>query len=133
MLNPSFFYFYPTGGRFRRREYFMDHLIKIYGSTIPVPRVPFLCVDDYQYDDGDFLDYAFRCGLRKEKSRRGLLGMETDGVDLEARVPFLQAWLFFGTLQDNFGRILRTDFDPWEFICLDKLSHTYINSERLPE
>ena len=80
------------------------------------------------------MDYPLRCGMRKHKDDAGLFRMEKDGVDLETVVaPFLQAWLFFGTLQDIFGGMMRTAFVHDDFICHDELGVAYITTERLPE
>lgn len=109
----------------------MDHLTRV--SSIPSPRIPFVCNKDYQYDDGGFVGYPFRCGLRKSEDRPGLFGIEKDGVDIDAMAPFLQAWLFFGTLQDIFGGMMRTDIVQDDFISHDKYGDSYISTEKLPE
>lgn len=111
----------------------MDHLTKVHGSNIPNLRVPYLCNNEYQYDDEGFIGYPFRCGLRKNEDNLGLFGIEKDGVDLDAMAPFLQAWLFFGTLQDIFGGMMRTEIVREDFISHDKHGGSYINTERLPE
>ena len=89
----------------------MDHLIKIQDSTIPRPWVPIVCNEDYWHDDAGFFDYSFRCELRKHIDDPDLYRMDTDGVDLKTMAPFLQAWLFFGTLQENFGESIGMDLN----------------------
>ena len=111
----------------------MDHLVQIHGSTISSPRVPYLCNKDYSYDNAGFMDYPFRCGMRKRKDDPGLFRMEKSGVDLETVAPFLQAWLFFGTLQDILGGMMRTHIVQEDFICYDELGVAYITTERLPK
>ena len=110
----------------------MEHLNTIQKFSIQAPRIPFFGNDECKYDNDGFFDYPYRCGVRKDKSKPGLFGMETKGMGVDDMAPFLQAWLFFGTLHELFSNIARTDFDANDFISHEEHGCSYITTERLP-
>ena len=79
----------------------MDHLPLPHEPTAPLPRVPYVCVDQ-QYDGGDFLTYPNRAGWPQVLPAEGFMPFwsleyrnPSDDRELE---KFLQAWIFFGLL-----------------------------------
>lgn len=81
----------------------MDHLPLPIDDFARAPfEVPFLCNDQFRYDDHGFLTYPDRAGLDLEQiAERGL-------VDPNTLAPALQAWLWFGLLGDILGIGSRT-------------------------
>jgi len=69
----------------------MDHLPIPSQSCRPALKIPYLCNPQFTYDDLDFSTYPQR------------IGVHIDTLTLSStHAPFLQAWLFFGTLSEIF-------------------------------
>ncbi|KAL7790943.1 hypothetical protein V8C37DRAFT_382930 [Trichoderma ceciliae] len=81
----------------------MDHLPLPTDDFARSPfEVPFLCNDQFRYDDHGFMTFPLRAGLDIDQIiERGL-------VDPDTLAPALQAWLWFGLLGDILGIGSRT-------------------------
>jgi hypothetical protein len=83
----------------------MDHLPPITKSNGTSRYVPLLCsVGDF--DSGEFATFPDRLGWAVSRDRMGNFILTRDGVhsqDLPAKLALVQAWLFFGLLQETFS------------------------------
>ncbi|KAL7936130.1 hypothetical protein V8C35DRAFT_296953 [Trichoderma chlorosporum] len=81
----------------------MDHIpLPIDDFTHAPLEVPYLCNDQFRYDDHGFLTYPHRAGFDLDDIiERGL-------VDVDTLAPGLQAWLWFGLLGEILGIGSRT-------------------------
>lgn len=71
----------------------MDHLPLPTGHLAnPLLQVPFVCNDDFSYDDQGFLTYPYRAGVDLQEL------LERKLADIDCLAPFIQAWLWFGLL-----------------------------------
>ena len=66
-----------------------------------------------EYDGEEFLDYPARCGWDISKLRQGnvqesKLSGDHNALELQA-AQFLQTWVFFGTLSELLGRVLKRE------------------------
>lgn len=117
----------------------MDHIEPPYGTEHRL-RIPFVCNRRFTFDGGDFLTYPVRCGiLPPEKLSSGsiLQGVRTEDLFPEGRsidelAPFLQAWLFFGTLHHVFKTLINSDFQWTHFVEKDADGQMFITTKYLP-
>jgi len=77
----------------------MDHLPSIRSPVRPPLQVPYLTEQQPKCGYGGFDDFPARCGVKTSELQHGNLG----GIAIDAILPFLQEWLFFGLLQEIFG------------------------------
>jgi hypothetical protein len=75
----------------------MDHLPVFRHSVGPYPRVPYICKE--KYDDLPFAQYQDRRGFNVER----LYNRDFSQRPREETAPFLQTWLYFGSLNEIFG------------------------------
>lgn len=95
----------------------MDHLPYPQDSPLPPVSIPYY--DKYRFDGGSFTDFPTRCGFDKANFAWG----DFRSIPWDDHTAFLQAWLFFGLLQECLGAPAE------EFINREK---GVITTERLP-
>lgn len=105
----------------------MDHLPK-FGGCEALFEVPYLCHDNYVYDQGGFDSYPERAGLRYEDL---LTRTWISQPPLQDGAPFLQAWLYFGLLHEVF-QSLGIDIDLKNFV-VERNRKQYISTTSLAE
>lgn len=86
----------------------MDHLPAIADPAYPLPRVICVCNPD-DYDGLGMVDFPKRMGWNMDR-RNGPVRVGEAKSRIESPVALLQAWLFFGFLQDVFS-IGETEID----------------------
>ena len=91
----------------------MDHLPGIEDSAYPWPKVPCLCrVEDY--DSQGVVGFFERAGWKIDK-QLGPVRMDEVTTPLNSQGALIQAWLFFGLLQDFF-QISELNVDMHDFV-----------------
>ncbi|KPM45978.1 hypothetical protein AK830_g726 [Neonectria ditissima] len=76
----------------------MDH-VQLFSDDLarPTIEIPYICDDNFSYDDLSFLTYPSRVGIDTNALKNDRLA----GLKLADAAPFLQAWLWFGLLGET--------------------------------
>jgi hypothetical protein len=117
----------------------MDHLINIHKCTTADLSVPYVCTERFTYgnrshrhDDADWFSFPFRCGMSKSEDLASVAFIDQDGQSIDELAPFLQAWLFFGTLHALFENLFKIrGFNEADFIDTTEDGSSKINTTRL--
>ena len=117
----------------------MDHLINVHKCTIADLIVPYVCTERFTYgkrphrqDDADWYSFPFRCGMSKSEDLPDMAFIDQDGQSIDELAPFLQAWLFFGTLHALFENLFKIrGFNEADFIDMTEDGSLKINTTRL--
>lgn len=108
----------------------MDHLPQPSVISSPPVKIPYVCLNDY--DGGEFLLYPERLGWQLdallEEPTWTRLDQEGCMTSREA-ASLLQSWLFFGSLQAMFGRLIHAG----NFIDTDPSGQIFVHTRSLSQ
>jgi hypothetical protein len=110
----------------------MDQAHQIHGSAIAVVRVPYVCNDRFTFDGGDFYSYPYRCGVAENPDARSLGALNLQDKSIDDLAPFLQAWLFFGTLHTLFNGLINSNLQWVDFVEKTEDGKVFVTTKMLP-
>jgi hypothetical protein len=110
----------------------MDHLpLPTESLALRNPKTLFLCNNLSYYDNGDFSTYPERAGVDVQDFLTAKI------VDWDDLAPFLQAWLWFGSIKEVIDEILPHEHRHGKqlqdlFVDEEHEGRAYLNTRRLP-
>ena len=110
----------------------MDQAHQVHGSAIAGVRVPYVCNDRFTFDGGDFYSYPYRCGVAENPDARSLGALNLQDKSIDDLAPFLQAWLFFGTLHTLLNGLINSNLQWNDFVTLAGDDKVFISTKMLP-
>ena len=117
----------------------MEHLPRIADPSYPLPKIPCYCKPD-DYDGHGMTDFPQRAGWKIDR-QQGPVRFDETKSRIASPIALLQAWLFFGFVQDVFS-IGQTEVDIHAFqqqignqcfLSTAKLKEYFIQFERRTE
>ena len=117
----------------------MEHLPEVQDQAYPTPQIPYLG-DLIQYDQAGFNDFPARHGwtFPNRKSGDDLISQpQPYNVDPNLSTPkyvaaVIQAWLFYGVLDEVFNRVLGVDLHLEDFVRRNEDDEQVITTKDLP-